>query len=96
MHSVNQARSKWAFSRGFYDQSFPQSLVNSKAYNLYQSGNLGTNGIVGIDKTKVKKILRVVIIEDPTLPIHFPIKPPKIAPNKGKKIIDKEYIYIYI
>lgn len=34
--SVNQARSKWAFSRGFYDQSFPQSLVNSKAYNLYQ------------------------------------------------------------
>ena len=29
---------------------------------------------------------------EPLLPIHFPNKPPKIAPNKGKKIIDKLYI----
>lgn len=34
--TVNQARSKWAFSRGYYNQVFPQALVTSKAYNLYQ------------------------------------------------------------
>lgn len=34
--TVNQARSKWAFSRGYYNQVFPQGLVSSKAYNLYQ------------------------------------------------------------
>jgi hypothetical protein len=34
--TVNQARSKWAFSRGYYNQVFPQALVSSKAYNLYQ------------------------------------------------------------
>lgn len=34
--TVNQARSKWAFSRGYYNQIFPQALVTSKAYNLYQ------------------------------------------------------------
>lgn len=34
--TVNQARSKWAFSRGYYNQVFPQALVNSKAYNYYQ------------------------------------------------------------
>ena len=34
--TVNQARSKWAFSRGYYNQVFPQALVTSKLYNLYQ------------------------------------------------------------
>jgi hypothetical protein len=34
--TVNQARSKWAFSRGYYNQVFPQALVTSKSYNLYQ------------------------------------------------------------
>jgi len=34
--TVNQARSKWAFSRGYYNEIFPQALVTSKAYNLYQ------------------------------------------------------------
>ena len=33
--TVNQARSKWAFSRGYYNQVFPQALVTSKLYNLY-------------------------------------------------------------
>lgn len=34
--TVNQARSKWAFSRGYYNQVFPQALVTSKSYNYYQ------------------------------------------------------------
>lgn len=34
--TVNQARSKWAFSRGYYNQVFPQALVTSKLYDLYQ------------------------------------------------------------
>ena len=34
--TVNQARSKWAFSRGYYNQVFPQALVTSKSYDLYQ------------------------------------------------------------
>jgi len=34
--TVNQARSKWAFSRGYYNQVFPQPLVSAKAYDLYQ------------------------------------------------------------
>jgi hypothetical protein len=38
----------------------------------------------------------VVITDEPLLPIHLPKRPPKIEPNRGKKIIDKENILNFI